>query len=86
MIDPPGATFTEADGINDAGQIVGRFSDSTGATHGFVATPVPETVPEPATLLLFGSCLVGLIWWRRRTAAKSVRVCHIKTCMRILHE
>ena len=37
QIDVPGAIFTLADGINDAGQIVGSFTDSTG-THGFLDT------------------------------------------------
>src|SRR5260370_37995567 len=58
-IDVPGAFSTEAFGINAAGQIAG--SDFTRG-HGFVATPVPE----PATWLLFGSSLVGLVRWRRR--------------------
>ena len=38
-VDVPGSTFTEALGINDRGQIVGFFGDSTGHTHGFLATP-----------------------------------------------
>ncbi len=37
-IDVPGATQTCAYGINDLGQIVGLFSDTTG-THGFPASP-----------------------------------------------
>jgi probable HAF family extracellular repeat protein len=36
-IDVPGANFTQAFGINDAGQIVGTFGSSTG-THGFLDT------------------------------------------------
>jgi uncharacterized membrane protein len=39
MIDPPGSTFTEAIGINAAGQIVGDYMDASGTLHGFVATP-----------------------------------------------
>jgi hypothetical protein len=35
FIDPPGATETYAAGINDAGQIVGWYADSTGG-HGFL--------------------------------------------------
>jgi hypothetical protein len=35
QIDVPGAIFTEAFGINDAGQIVGGVNDSTGS-HGFL--------------------------------------------------
>src|SRR3954464_12873531 len=37
QIDVPGAFATEAFGINDAGQIVGGFTDSTG-DHGFLDT------------------------------------------------
>jgi subtilisin family serine protease len=36
IIDAPGAVRTEASAINDTGQIVGSFLDSTGATHGFL--------------------------------------------------
>jgi probable HAF family extracellular repeat protein len=36
-INMPGATSTFVSGINDAGQIVGYFSDSTGL-HGFLNT------------------------------------------------
>jgi hypothetical protein len=72
-IDVPGANFTRAFGINDAGQIVGDFGDATGFDHGFVATPV---VPEPVTWLLFGSGLVGLVWWRRRPAVTLISARH----------
>jgi probable HAF family extracellular repeat protein len=37
-IDVPGAVFTNAYGINDSGQIVGRFGDATGNFHGFLDT------------------------------------------------
>src|SRR4051794_16662368 len=37
QIDLPGAFFTHASDINNAGQIVGFFSDSTGG-HGFLDT------------------------------------------------
>jgi uncharacterized membrane protein len=36
MIEVPGATFTEANGINARGQIVGDYGDA-GGTHGFRA-------------------------------------------------
>src|SRR5918997_1075088 len=54
QIDVPGADETAAHGINDAGQIVGLFSDSTG-THGFLATPTAAPIPEPSTLTLSAS-------------------------------
>src|SRR5437868_3394302 len=34
-IDPPGAVFTEADGISSNGEIVGNYSTAAGA-HGFL--------------------------------------------------
>ena len=37
LIDAPGAVSTEAIGINDVGQIVGRAFDATG-DHGFLGT------------------------------------------------
>jgi probable HAF family extracellular repeat protein len=52
-IDVPGSTSTQAIGINNRGQIVGEFDDPSLA---FVATPVPLSVPEPATWAMF---LVG---------------------------
>ena len=45
--------MTQANGINDAGQIVGLFVDATG-THGFLATPAPE----PASSITLATCLV----------------------------
>ncbi len=36
QLDIPGATLTEALGINDAGQIVGFFGNSTAVGHGFL--------------------------------------------------
>src|SRR4051794_41497713 len=51
QIDVPGATDTQAQGINDAGQIVRLFSDSMGG-HGFLDTAgtfttidVPSAIP-----------------------------------------
>jgi probable HAF family extracellular repeat protein len=32
----PGATFTQASGINDSGQIVGVYFDIAGNEHGFL--------------------------------------------------
>ena len=58
--------FIQTFRINDAGEVVGLFDiNINGEVHGFFATPVPD-VPEPATWLLLGSGLVGLVWWRKR--------------------
>ena len=38
-IDFPGATITYASSINNAGQIVGRYVDTIGSEHMFLATP-----------------------------------------------
>jgi probable HAF family extracellular repeat protein len=35
-IDFPGAVGTLASGINDAGAVVGRYTDSSGTNHGFL--------------------------------------------------
>jgi uncharacterized membrane protein len=40
-LDPPGSTYTQANGINDSRQIVGSYVDAAGNAHGFLATPVP---------------------------------------------
>jgi hypothetical protein len=60
-IDPPGSTATTANGINDAGKVVGFYLDPNGNTIGF-----ESLVPEPASLLLFGAGLAGLAVVRRR--------------------
>jgi hypothetical protein len=60
----PGATDTEVSGINAGGQIVGTYLNATGSSHGYLAT-----APEPSSLLLIGSGLVGLLAWRWKHAA-----------------
>jgi hypothetical protein len=66
QIDVPGAS-TDAFGINDAGQIVGLFSNSTG-THGFLATPIPVPEPGTLTLTLLGVGALGVFQSRKRRA------------------
>lgn len=56
-----------AEDINNEGVVVGwyRQYDGSGGTtsiHGFVADPVPE----PSTILLLGSGLLGLSWYGRK--------------------
>jgi len=41
-IDPPGAVDTQADAINDDGQIVGMYTDRAGVIHGYKAIPKDE--------------------------------------------
>jgi len=49
--------------INESGQIVGYGSYNGGNDHAFLLTPdqQPGPVPEPATILLFGTGLAGIV-------------------------
>jgi probable HAF family extracellular repeat protein len=46
-------------GMNDAGQIVGYGTDSSGKDHGFLLSP-QANVPEPTTLACWGLAALGL--------------------------
>jgi probable HAF family extracellular repeat protein len=63
-IDVPGATLTEAYGVNAAGQIVGRFNDATGERHGFLkdgATFTTIDVPGATLTEAYGINAAGQI-------------------------
>ncbi|MEZ6100983.1 MAG: hypothetical protein R3E01_18745 [Pirellulaceae bacterium] len=51
FLDVPGAEFTLALGINDAGIVVGSFEDSNENLRSYFATPVPE--PSSTGILAF---------------------------------
>jgi uncharacterized membrane protein len=55
---------TVGEGLNDAGQVVGLWTDVEGNTHGFIATSVPE--PGTLVLMVAGAFVVGGIGLRRR--------------------
>ena len=58
----PGATYISPEGLNDAGQIVGVYQNTSGQMYGFEADPIPE----PVTLVFLGTGLIGLFQVRRR--------------------
>ncbi|MEW5803064.1 MAG: hypothetical protein AB1847_13270 [bacterium] len=56
-----GGAYSEAYGINDAGQIVGRAQASSGEYHAVLWNPVAAPVPVPATLWLIFPGVIGMI-------------------------
>jgi probable HAF family extracellular repeat protein len=54
-IDVPDARRTEATGINDAGEIVGRLTDSDGATYGFRYDGTFHTTGYPSASLSYNN-------------------------------
>jgi uncharacterized membrane protein len=68
--DPNGPNATTINGINDKNQIVGFYAtgataDGVTVTDGFVGT-----VPEPGSILLFGTALAALTWIIRKKTAR----------------
>lgn len=60
-ISVPGATQTVVRGVNDSGDVVGYYTNSSG-TYGFLGTPVSSVsaTPEPPAVVLVGSSLLLL--------------------------
>lgn len=60
-----GLILTNARDINNSGQIVGT-AELNGVRHGFLLDPVPAPVPEPSTILLVATGLIGLAGFRKK--------------------
>ena len=61
-------TGTTINGINDAGKLVGFYSDGTNV-NGFLAAPTPE----PSTLLFLCAAALACFWFGRRRSRPSSR-------------
>ena len=71
-IDVPGSSFTRPLASTTPARSWEPSSRTPVETHGFLATPQPTVIPEPGTLLLLTTGLVGLLalgWWRRPRVA-----------------
>ena len=67
----PSAASTQVNGINSQGQIVGTYTDTTGALHGFVGAPVPEASTTVSLALLLALGLGGVVVSAKRKKARS---------------
>jgi len=66
-IDVPGSFGTTPNGINDAGQIVGTYTDSNGVQYSFLYDPAPGPIPGAGLLSYLALGLLGLssVGWKR---------------------
>ncbi|HLJ96721.1 MAG TPA: hypothetical protein VKU02_26345 [Gemmataceae bacterium] len=77
-LDFPGAVQTDAYGINNAGQIVGDYTDLERRQHGFLGTPSLAPVPEPSALVLLMMIMVSVVAylpWCRRCSTSAGLLC-----------
>jgi hypothetical protein len=70
-VDFPGSVNTQLFGINDSGEAVGDYTDSSGVVHAFVDSPAPE--PSYSVLLVSGAAGVALARRRRKAKADAAR-------------